>query len=134
MKLPGFKRFQTQDFPKKYSDLTVILFNILNPFMELITQALTKRLNFDDNFDCYDVTLDLLMPLPSNGFKLSNPRGGVFKAAQVLYCINKNNPTEALTGAPFVQFTTSSDGQILITNITGLTTGKTYTIRTIFFR
>ena len=132
MRLPGFKRFQGQDFPKKYNDLTTTLFNILNPFMEVITQALNKRLTFDDNFDCYDITFDFIAPV--SNFKLQNPRGGIFKACQVLSAQVKNNPTEALTAAPFVQFTTASDGQILITNIIGLTTGKTYTIRLLFLR
>lgn len=132
MRLPGFKRLQSQDFPKKYSDLTGTLFAILNPFMEVITQALTRRLTFDDNFDCLVVSFDLTAPVAN--FKLANPRGGIFRGATVDYCINKNDPTEALTQAPFIQFTTASDGQILITNITGLTSGKTYTIRIRFDR
>lgn len=132
MRIPGFKRFQAQDFPKKYTDLTVILFNILNPFMEVFTQALTKRLTFDDNFDCYLVSFDLTAPVTN--FKLANPRGGIFRGATVDYCVNKNDSSDVLTSAPFVQFTTSGDGQIVITNITGLTTGKSYTIRIRFDR
>ncbi len=132
MRLPGFKRFQGQDFPKKYNDLTTILFNILNPFMEVITQALNKRLIYDDNFDCYDITLDLTIPV--SNFKLANPRGGNFRGSHVISCQVKNNPTEALTAAPFIQFTMAGDGQISINNIVGLSSGKTYTIRIVFLR
>lgn len=132
MRLPGFKRLQFQDFPKKYNDLTNILFNILNPFMEVVTQALSKRLTFDDNFDCLLVTVDISTPI--NNFKIANPRGGTFRGATIDYCVNKNDSTEVLTQAPFAQFTVSNDGQIVITNITGLSAGKTYTIRIRFDR
>src|SRR6476659_1100349 len=132
MRIPGFKRFQIQDYPKKYNDLTSILFNILNPFMDVITQSLNKRLTFDDNFDCYVISFDFVAPVTN--FKLANPRGGIFRGATVDSCINKNDPTEALISAPFVQFTIGTDGQIIITNITGLTSGKTYTIRIRFDR
>ncbi len=135
MKIPGFKRFQSQDFNKKYSDITDGLFAVLNPFMEVLTQALNKRLNYSDNFDCLDITLDITAPIdPVNGLKVKNTQGGTMRGAEVLYCINKATPGDALTGAPFVQFTTATDGQILITNITGLTSGKTYTIRIVFQR
>ncbi len=132
MKLPGFKRFQSQDFPKKYEDLTTILFNILNPFMDVITQALNKRLNYADNIDCTIVQLDLVAPV--SNFKVKNPQGGIMRGSRVDYCINKNDPSDPLLAAPFVQFTTASDGQIVINHITGLTSGKTYTIRIIFDR
>lgn len=132
MKLPGFKRFQSQDFPKKYNDLTETLFTVLNPFMDVITQALNKRLNFNDNMDCLLVSFDLTAPVTN--FKVKNSQGGVMRGATVDYCVNKASPNEALTSAPFVQFTTASDGQIVITNITGLTAGNTYTIRIRFDR
>ncbi len=132
MKIPGFKRFQSQDFNKKYADLTDSLFGILNPFMDVITQSLNKRLNYSDNFDCVDITLNIVAPVAN--MKVKNSQGGVFRGAEVLSCFNKNDPNEALDGAPFVQFTMASDGQIQITNITGLTTGKTYTIRIVFQR
>lgn len=134
MRIPGFKRFQAQDFDKKYKDLTESLFAILNPFMEVMTQSLNKRLNYNDNFDCLQIDLDIKAPLPSTGIKVKNTQGGVMKGAEVMYCNNKDDPSDPLTGAPFVQFTMAADGQILITNITGLTAGKTYTIRVIFQR
>jgi len=132
MRLPGFKRFQLQDYAKKYNDLTETLFNTLNPFMEVITQALNKRLNFNDNFDCHDVTLDIVAP--ATNLTIANPQKGIMRGSQVLYCINKLDSSDPLLSAPFIQFTTSGEGQIVITNITGLTTGKTYTIRMIFYR
>lgn len=132
MKIPGFKRFQSQDFNKKYSDLTESLFAILNPFMETLTQALNKRLNFTDNFDCLDITLTVTAPV--EGLKIKNTQGGVMRGHQVMDCYNKNTPSDPLTGAPFVQFTMASDNQIQINNITGLTAGKTYIIRIVFQR
>lgn len=236
MKIPGFKRLQTQDFNKKYHDLTDSLFGIVNPFMEVMTQALNKRLSYSDNFDCLDITLDVTAPVI--GLKIKNSQGGSMRGAEVLSCVSKstgssnsatltdqgvtytsiirdssintttinlvnpmvfnspltisvfgsailvllgtndagfitttsaglvralnaNSSTSSLilasgsgtntliplvttplsasnnsdiTGAPFVQFIMSSDGQIQITNITGLTAGKSYTIRIIFQR
>ena len=132
MKIPGFKRFQEQDYPKKYNDLTEKVFTVLNPFMEVVTQALSKRLNFNDNFDCVDITLDITAPVTD--YKIKNTQGGVMRACQVLSCINKNQPSDPLTSAPFVQFVMSTDGQFIINNITGVTSGKTYTIRMLFTR
>lgn len=132
MKIPGFKRFNSQDFEKKYNELTDGMFAIINPFMEVITQALNKRLNYSDNFDCLDITLDVKAPV--EGLKIKNSQGGVMRGSEVLACTNKNDPSDPLLAAPFVQFTMSTDGQIQINNITGLTTGKTYTIRIVFQR
>ncbi len=132
MKLPGFKRFQSQDFPKKYDDLTTVLFQVLNPFMDVMTQALNKRLTAADNIDCTIVQLDVQAPV--SNLQVKNPQGGIMRGCTVDYCINKNSPSDPLVSAPFVQFTTASDGQIVIENITGLTSGKTYTIRMIFVR
>lgn len=132
MKIPGFKRLQTQDFNKKYNDLTETLFAVINPFMEVITQSLNKRLNYSDNFDCLDITLDVTAPVV--GLKVKNTQGGSMRGAEILSCLNKNDPSDPLLGAPFIQFQMAQDGQIQINNITGLTSGKTYTIRIVFQR
>lgn len=132
MKIPGFKRLQSQDFNKKYSDLTDNLFAVLNPFMEVMTQALNKRLNETDNFDCLDVTVDVKAPVTD--FKIKNTQGGQMRAAQVLSCTNRTDPRDPLLAAPFVQFLSTDNDQLQITNITGLSIGKTYTIRIIFKR
>lgn len=132
MKIPGFKRLQSQDFNKKYADLTDSLFAVLNPFMEVMTQSLNKRLTETDNFDCLDITLDVTAPVTS--LKVKNSQGGIMRGAQVLSCVNKNDPNDPILAAPFVQFLTADNDQMNITNITGLTAGKTYTIRIIFKR
>ena len=131
MRIPGFKRLQTQDFNKKYNDLVDGLFAILNPFMEVITQSLNKRLNYNDNFDCLDITLDVTAPV---NLKIKNSQGGQMRGSEVLYCVNKNDNSDPLIGAPFVQFLNGDNDQLQITNITGLTSGKTYTIRIVFHR
>ncbi len=132
MKLPSFKRLQSQDYNKKYNDLTDQLFFVLNPFMDTITQAFNNRITFPDNIDCLDITLDITAPVTS--LKVKNTRDGQFRGSQVLSCTNKNDVTDPLVGAPFVQFTSTTDGQLNITNITGLTAGKVYTIRILFQR
>ena len=132
MKIPGFKRLQSQDFNRKYADLTDGLFAVLNPFMEVMTQALNKRLNETDNFDCLDITVDMLAPVTD--FKIKNTQGGQMRAAQVLSCTNRNDPRDPLLAAPFVQFLSTDNDQLQITNVTGLTSGKTYTIRILFKR
>ncbi len=132
MKIPSFKRLQSQDYNKKYQDLTDQLFFVLNPFMDTVTQALTKRLNNADNIDSMDVTVDITAPVASTGFKIKNTSASPIRGAQVLSCTNKSTPTDPLLAAPFVQFTVATDGQINISNITGLTAGKTYTIRILF--
>lgn len=132
MRIPGFKRFQSQDFNKKYTDLTDGLFAILNPFMEVITQSLNKRLNYSDNFDCLDITIDVTAPV--TGLKIKNSQGGQMRGCEVLSCVNKNDPRDPLLAAPFVQFVSADNDQMQITNITGLTAGKTYTIRMVFQR
>ncbi len=132
MKIPGFKRLQTQDFNKKYADFLDGLFAVLNPFMEVMTQSLNKRLNYADNFDCLDVTLDVKAPVTA--LKLKNTQGGQMRGCEVLYCVNKADNSDPLIAAPFVQFTNGDDNQLTIQNITGLSAGKTYTIRMVFQR
>jgi HAMP domain-containing protein len=132
MKFPGFRRLQEQDFPRKYNDLIGSLFLLLNAFMESVTQILNKRLNFSDNFEAMDINLEITAPV--TGLKVKNTLGGVFNGHEILNISNKTNPSEIIQYKPYVSFTTTNDGQILITNIGGLTAGNKYNIRIIFFR
>ena len=134
MRLPVFKRFQHQDYPRKYNDLTETLFSAFNPFLEGISQALSNRLTFAANFACYTVQFEITMPIQAGGFKITNPSGGVYSGAIITNCINKVKASDPIEAAPFMQYTLSGTNQIVIQNITGLTSGKTYVISAVFFR
>jgi hypothetical protein len=132
MKFPGFRRLQEQDFPRKYSDLIGSLFLTLNAFMESVTQILNKRLDFANNFDALDVTFEATAPITN--LKVKNTQGGVLNGHEVLNVVNKSNPSEVIQFKPYVTYTATNDGQLLITNIGGLTAGNKYVIRIIFYR
>lgn len=131
MKISAFKRLQQQDYPKTYKDLMNGLFDILNSFMEQVSQALTRRLTYSDNFDCVNATLTLTAPVTN--LKIKNTQGGIMGGCQILN-VTPVNAQEILTSAPFAQFLNSGDGQLIVKTITGLTPGNTYNVTLLFTR
>lgn len=129
-KLNSPRRLIVEDYPNKYSDLTSGFFYIINQFIESVSFALNKSLNFNDNFQALDVTVTFTAP--ARAVSVRNTLPLPITGANILRVDNITNPNEILESAPFVQFT-NGQGQVIINNITGLTPGNDYRVRIVFF-
>jgi hypothetical protein len=132
MKLNTIKRITLEDFDPKEQPLMSKLLYPLNTFMETIVNAMTSRLNFQDNFAAQVKDLEVTAPVaPATpiSFKstLASPCRGIF----VVNVENLTNPAATLSAAPFCSFTNTGSGQIQITNITGLNSGDKYRVKLI---
>jgi|LakMenEpi03Aug12_release.lakeMendotaPanAssembly.Ray.scaffolds.fasta_scaffold699169_2 hypothetical protein len=129
-KLNSPRRLIVEDYPPKYNDLVSGFFYIINQFIESVSFAFNKNLNFNDNFQALDVTISVIGN--GAGTTVRNTLPSPITGAQVLRVDSLTNPNEILETSPFVQFT-NGQGQLIINNITGLTEGNQYRLRIVFF-
>ncbi len=129
MKLNSPRRLVKEDYPAKYRDLMDKLVSSINEFMGEVSQGFNKRLNFNDNFEAFEVEISYV---GGGTVRVRNDLQKTIRGANVLRVDTLSNSAELLTGAPFIQFTNATN-EIIIKNITGLTVGNKYTIRVVFF-
>lgn len=129
MKLNAPRRLVLEDYPSKYRDLTTKLVGSLNDFMGEVYQGFNKRLNYNDNFEAF--TTEIVVTAGSTA-RIKNELGRAIKGATVLRVDTLTVANETLTSAPFMQFTNGTN-QIVINNITGLTTGNSYRLQVVFY-
>lgn len=135
MKLPSFKRLIKTDFPQESQDLVEQLGNSLNTGVELLYQALSKRLTITDNFQASEK--DVVLSVGPTG----TPRTDTFvnvdfgAAARTVFVGKAENlsfPGTYPTGTPFVSWTNTTNG-IQITNVTNLQPANNYRLRLVIF-
>ena len=129
MRLNSPRRLAKEDYPSKYRDITDKLVDSLNDFMSEVSQGFNKRLNYKDNFEAFDIELDIVGGQPT---KVKNELQTVVRGITILRVDTLSNSSEVLSSGPFAQFTNTT-GQITINNITGLTPGNKYRIRAVFY-
>lgn len=128
MRLNSPRRLVKEDYPAKYRDLDKLI-GVINDFITEVSQGFNKRLNFNDNFEAFDVDIEYI---GGATVRVRNTLQKVIKGCQVLRVDTLSNSQEVLTGAPFVQFTNATN-ELIVSNITGLTAGNRYRIRVVFF-
>ena len=135
MKLPSFKRWLKTDFEPEQQELVEQMGESLNTGIELLYQALNKRLTITDNLQATEK--DVLVSVFPNG----NPRAETFvntdfgSPVRTVFIGKVENLTVSgvyPTGAPFVSWITTPSG-IQIVNISGLIPTNTYRLRLVIF-
>jgi len=127
----NLKKIVTNTFPTKYKDIIDPLAFVLNPFIDSLTNALNRRLSFNDNFNASD--MDLEVKLPINNLNLLHSVKGKVTGLIITRVLNLDNNAAVLTQAPFIEFTQINDNTIQITNIIGLTVGIRYKLRILLY-
>lgn len=116
-KLPSFRRIAADQVSKDYPDLAELLIAPLNNFMESLTRALNKQLNFNDNIDAQVITLTAngIYPLRVKWDRPSKPVAlWIGRIARV------DGAAAALSAAVTMDWTFNQNGQIEIADFVGL--------------
>lgn len=126
MKLSQLTRIVEEDFPQESRDIIQKLARALNPFLEQISQAMTKNIDYDNlnrELITFTVTVDSNgVPIGTNELKhnlKTKPKG--------FLCISARNVSGNIgypTGTPFVSFdfTQNDNSVIKVNNVSGLPT------------
>jgi phage baseplate assembly protein gpV len=133
MKLPSFKRLFKTDYEPQYHGLVDRLSSSLNVGVELLYDALNKRLTVRENFAATAKDLQVQvnaagMPISDVRFTLDVP--GTILGLQAVKVDNLSVSTSYPTGGVFVSYTQNGNS-IIVTNVTGLQAGNLYQIRVI---
>jgi len=128
MKVTNIKRLNKDDFDKEYHSLIDRLSFALTPFMEQVTSAFNKNIDFD-NLNQEIINLETQVDntgKPTINTEIKNPLKTRLKG---IYCVSAQNLTDntLLTGAPFIVYTVESN-MIRISQITGLPAGKRFNL------
>jgi hypothetical protein len=125
-RIPPIKRLSTEDFKDQTSWIGRLL-QPLNDFMSATVQALNKGLTFGDNFSAQ--VKELEFTLDANSFPMkflctlpSRPKG-----LWVVGARHVAGTPDTLSTAIYADWD-YSDGQVIIRNLSGLTSGKKYYI------
>jgi hypothetical protein len=129
MRLNAPRRLVKEDYPTKYNDLTDKLLDVLNDFMGEVYQGFNKRLNYQDNFEAFVTEITVIAGQEA---RIRNELPVPIRGSTVLRVDPLTVSNELLTSAPFIQFT-NGNSQIIINNITGLTPGRSYRLRVVFY-
>lgn len=127
MQIDNVKRILAEDFDKDHQETVEKLANILNYFMEQVSNAVNGNISFD-NLNQRLITVETTVddngtPLSGATFasNLKNASGCVVIAAK-----NVTNGSVYPTSCPFVSFSPASSGTFKINNIKGLQVGNKY--------
>lgn len=124
MKLSQLTRITEEDFAQEDLELIQKLARSLNPFLEQVSQAMSKNIDFD-NLNQEVLTFTLKVDALGKPLTTSQIRHSLKTRPKGLVCVsarNLTNPTTYPTGTPFVSFSFSgSDYSVLTINaISGL--------------
>jgi len=129
-KIQKLRRISSQDFSPDDRPFVDKLGYVLNPFLESIVNALTKQLNFSDNFNVSELSVNITAPVvQTNKIKLLTGLNVPCRSILILHVQNNTNNNTLLTSAPFIEFNNISNNQIEIKNVLGLVPGNSYTIK-----
>lgn len=123
MKVPSLRRLFNTDFPAEYKALVDQLAEVLNINLEVLYEALNRKLTIDENFQATVKELDITVgtdgrPTSSTTFKLSS---GSAKIQEVRVGQYTNVSNSALFPTSGVSISWNQDGETLsINHITGI--------------
>jgi hypothetical protein len=116
-KLPSFRRIAADQVSKDYPDLAELLIAPLNNFMESLTRALNKQINFSDNIDAQVITLTASGTYPLR-FKWDRPSKPA--AIWIGRIARVDGAAASLAAAVTLDWAFNQNGQIEIADIVGL--------------
>lgn len=135
MRLPNFKRINTVDFPKEDQQLVEKLGESYNVGMDLVYQALSRRLTINDNLQAAERTVELQVDSngkPKNDVFVNTDLGVPIRNIIVGKAENLTNSTGYPTGAPWITWDNTQNG-IQIVNVKNLLASNTYRLRIVMF-
>ncbi len=134
MKLPSLRRIFTTDFPPENETLVDKLAYILNINLQVLYDALNKKVDLENNIDCQvqDITVNvnsLGVPKNSTIFALNDKVRNII-GLQVIRAENQTNSAIYPTSGVFVTFSQVQTG-IQILHVTGLPADNNFAIKLI---
>lgn len=130
-RVTNLKRISKDDFAQEDQALVDRLGFALNPFLEQVSAAFNKGIDFD-NLNMEFITLET--EVDSNGTPRLNYelKTGIRTRVRAVYCVGAQNLTDSTypASAPFISYTTNNN-IITILNIAGLPTGKRFRLSVI---
>lgn len=124
------QRFSTEEFPDQQDWITK-LFQPLNQFTGEVVRAFSNSLNIEDNL--YQEIKEIKYVNSPNNFplKFRTKFNSIPKGLSVIYLLNNTTGSYSLL-QPWVVWS-FNNGEILISDISGLTASSTYTIRLLLY-
>jgi hypothetical protein len=130
MKLPGFKRLYTQDFPEESKGLIDQLSFFFNNGVEVLYSALNNNITLSENIAGklaeFDVKLSSGIPNITTSFAIDNTRKVI--GLEILKVDNNTNSNTFPSSGVFITWD-QNNNTVLIKHITGLNNTDSYTIR-----
>lgn len=125
-KLQGFKRIQTEDFPKEYQSVIDRLGYSINVFAEQVLDAFNKKISYDNlNRSYISLNVDVsVLGVPNDELIIKIPTSGFIG----FNCVSAENLDDdtGVIGCPFITYVRLSNGSIRVTNIVGLPANKNF--------
>ena len=125
-KLQGFKRIQTEDFPKEYQSVIDRLGYSINIFAEQVLDAFNKKISYENlNRSYITITTDVsILGVPNDELIVKIPTSGFIG----FNCVSAENIDDdtPVTGCPFISYVRLTNGSIRVTNIVGLPANKSF--------
>lgn len=136
MKLPSFKRLYDQDFKEEDKDLIRQLAVSINSGIEVLYEALNKKVSMRDNVSCtvkdFTVTVDSAgKPLNRTSFSL-DASNVTIDGCQVIRATNNSNSAVFPSAGIFLTFTQTNSG-VEIQHVTGIPANNQFTLRVIAY-
>lgn len=135
MKLPGFKRLLSNDFPQDQRSLIDKLSFSLNNGIEAIYDALNKKLTFKDNFFATEKDIDIIVDsngTPKNTTFIGTDFGGQVRNVLVGKAENLTVSSNYPTGSVWISWEGTTNG-IQVVNVRGLVPNNSYRLRVLMF-
>ena len=138
MKLPSFKSIKKTDFEEDYQELIETLSVSLNNGIEVLYDALSRRVSLRDNVSCTirDIEVEVdSSGKPKDSITIKTDLTTKVDGCQVIYALNKTNVANYVsnTGGPFMSFDVVQSG-IKVNHIAGLVANNKYLLRVVIYQ
>lgn len=128
MKLQGLKRIERNDFPSEYKSIIERIGYSFNSFAEEVIDAFNNGRISIENMNRSIITFKV--EVNSSGVPVDDliiqPNVSNLQGFSV---INVTNDNVVPTACPFITYTKLNNGAVKITNIAGLPSGSTFTLK-----
>jgi len=135
MKIPAFKCIISEDYNAKDRDLISKLAYSINSFMDTMNIAMNGNLTVTDNLAQIQKKVNITVNssgVPTSGGTVATGLSGLCGGTQVIFAVNNTVPANTPTNTPFISFT-NGNGNIAISNVTGLKPNNSYTLTIILY-
>ena len=126
MKLPSFKRLFKGDYDEKEQNLVDKMSYTINSGIEVLYEALNRRLNFTDNFNSSQHTLTVTVDSSGKPIQTTVFTSNISGSAVGILVLKAVAGTDTVpifpTSAPFISYSQNNKG-FTISNVKGLTAG-----------